>query len=330
VRRFFVGLRGIGVVIVVAAVVPVLVVALLVASDGRQDSDALVLVAASLATVAVVYGAAELLVVRPLRRLSTAARDVAAGNLETRMGSAGPVNELAQLADVLDDIVQTLALRVDEAERAADERARLVGALVTASEDERERIAGEVHDDVIQSMVAVGIRLQMLKSRVTDPEQAALLESLEQTVEDTIRGIRGLLFDLRPPALDRTGLREVLEELLDETFADGGVDWNLVTSYDAEPPDATRIVLYRIAQEALGNIRRHAGAAHVEVVVEGRDSGFATRVTDDGVGFDLARTRAVTDHLGLTSMRERAVVTGGTFSIDSTLGDGTVLEWWLP
>jgi signal transduction histidine kinase len=330
VRRFFVGLRGIGVVIVVAAVVPVLVVALLVASDGRQDSDALVLVAASLATVAVVYGAAEFLVVRPLRRLSAAARDVAAGNLETRMGSAGPVNELAELADVLDDIVQTLALRVDEAERAADERARLVGALVTASEDERERIAGEVHDDVIQSMVAVGIRLQMLKSRVTDPEQAALLESLEQTVEDTIRGIRGLLFDLRPPALDRSGLREVLEELLDETFADGGVDWNLVTSYDAEPPDATRIVLYRIAQEALGNIRRHAGAAHVEVVVEGRDSGFATRVTDDGVGFDLARTRAATDHLGLTSMRERAVVTGGTFSIDSTLGDGTVLEWWLP
>jgi signal transduction histidine kinase len=330
VRRFFVGLRGIAVVFVVAAVVPVLVVALLVASDGRQDSDALVLVVASLGTVGVIYLAAELFVVRPLRRLATAARDVAAGNLETRMGNAGPINELAQLADVLDDIVQTLALRVGEAERAADDRARLVGALVTASEDERERIAGEVHDDVIQSMVAVGIRMQMLKSRLTDPEQVALLETLEQTVEDTIRRIRGLLFDLRPPALDRSGLREVLEELLDETFADGGIDWNLVTRYDAEPPEATRIVLYRIAQEALANIRRHASAAHVEVVVEGRDSGFVTRVTDDGVGFDLARTSSTTDHLGLTSMRERAAVTGGTFTIDSTLGDGTVLEWWLP
>lgn len=328
-QRLFVGLRGIAAVLVVAAVAPVLVVALVV-SDGHQTSDYVALAVAGLVAIGLTYATAEWLLIRPLRRVSAAAREIGAGNLDARMGTAGPVSEIVQLAVTLDDIVHTLAVRAEEAERAADDRARLVGALVTAGEDERERIAGEVHDDAIQAMVAVGIRLQMLRNRIDDPATRELLDTLEQTVGATIHRVRKLLFDLRPPALDRAGLRAVLEELLEETFGEDGVDWNLVTHFDAEPPDSTRIVLYRIAQEALGNVRRHAGARHVEVVVEGRDHGFATRVTDDGVGFDPEVVRTVSDRLGLTSMRERAVVTGGTFRIDSTVGNGTVLEWWLP
>ena len=329
-HRLFVGLRGTAAVLVVAAVAPVLVVALVVSGDGHQTSDYVALALAGLVAIGLTYAAAEWLLIRPLRRVSAAAREIGAGNLDARMGTAGPVSEIVQLAVTLDDIVHTLAVRAEEAERAADDRARLVGALVTAGEDERERIAGEVHDDAIQAMVAVGIRLQMLRNRIDDPDTRELLDALEQTVEATIHRVRKLLFDLRPPALDRAGLRAVLEELLDETFGEDGVDWNLVTHFDTEPADSTRIVLYRIAQEALGNVRRHAGARHVEVVVEGRDDGFVTRVTDDGVGFDPELVRTASDHLGLTSMRERAVVTGGTFRIDSTVGDGTVLEWWLP
>ena len=287
-RNLFAGLRGTAALAALVAVLPLLVVALIVTSDGQQDSDYVVLGVAGAVAVGLAYWAADRLVIR------------------------------------------SLALRAEEAERASAERAQLVGALVRAAEDERERIAGEVHDDAIQAMVAVGIRLRMLGNRIEDPDQRELFESLEQTVETTIQRVRALLFELRPPALDRTGLREVLEELLDETFGEDGVDWNLVTRYDAEPSDATRIVLYRIAQEALDNVRRHARATRVEVVVEGRDPGIATRVTDDGIGFDLEAVTAGSGHLGLTSMRERAAITGGTFRIESARGDGTVLEWWLP
>jgi signal transduction histidine kinase len=288
VRNLFAGLRGMAALAALVAVLPLLVVALVVTSDGHQDSDYVVLGVAGGVAVLLAYAAADRLVIR------------------------------------------SLAVRAEEAERAAADRAQLVGALVRAAEDERERIAGEVHDDAIQSMVAVGIRLRLLANRIDDPEQQEVLAALEQTVETTIQRVRELLFELRPPALDRAGLREVLEELLDETFGDDGVDWNLVTRYDAEPAGSTRIVLYRIAQEALGNVHRHAGASHVEVVVEGRDDGFVTRVTDDGAGFDLDAVNNGAAPLGLTSMRERAAITGGTFRIESTPGAGTAVEFWLP
>jgi signal transduction histidine kinase len=270
------------------AVLPLLVVALVVTSDGHQDSDYVLLGVAGGIAVLLAYAVCDRLVIR------------------------------------------SLAVRAEEAERAAADRAGLVGALVRAAEDERERIAGEVHDDAIQAMVAVGIRLRLLANRIEDPEQQEILASLEQTVESTIQRVRALLFELRPPALDRAGLREVLEELLDETFTDDSVDWNLVTRYDTEPTESTRIVLYRIAQEALGNVRRHARASRVEVEVVGRDHGFVTRVTDDGVGFDLDEVSNGASPIGLTSMRERAGITGGTFRVDSTPGQGTAVEFWLP
>jgi signal transduction histidine kinase len=288
VRNLFAGLRGMAAIAALVAVVPLLVVALVVTSDGHQDSDYVVLGVAGALAMLVAYAACDRLVIR------------------------------------------SLAVRAEEAERAAGDRAQLVGALVRAAEDERERIAGEVHDDAIQAMVAVGIRLRLLANRIDDPEQQEILASLEQTVESTIQRMRALLFELRPPALDRAGLREVLEELLDETFTDDSVDWNLVTRYDAEPSDSTRIVLYRIAQEALGNVRRHACASHVEVEVVGRDEGFVTRVTDDGVGFDVDEVSDGASPIGLTSMRERAAITGGTFRVETTPGRGTAVEFWLP
>ena len=274
--------------VALVAVLPLLIVALVVTSDGHQVSDSIILGVTGVLAILLAYGAADRLVIRGL------------------------------------------SLRAEEAERAADDRAHLVSTLLRATDDERERIAGEVHDDAIQSMVAVGIRLRILANHIEDPEQRELLNSLEQTVESTIQRVRKLLFELRPPALDRAGLREVLEELLDETFGEDGVDWNLVTHYDGEPTEATRIVLYRIAQEALTNVQRHAHASRVEVVVEGRDHGFVTCVRDDGVGFDVEAVSSGSSPIGLTSMRERAATTGGTFHIESTPGDGTALEFWLP
>ena len=325
-RSFLLGSRAVAALLVIVAVGPGLVVALRSTSDRDQVAP---LALAALIALVLSYAAAELLIVRPLRRMSAVARRVRAGDLGARMGSPGRVSELQELASTLDDMVGTLEARTREAERAPEERAALVAALVSATEHERERIAGHVHDDAIQAMVAIGIRLCMLRSRIDDPEQEAILGELERTLEATIRRARTLLFELRPPALDRAGLRDALEELLGETFGDGTV-WTLETRYDSEPVDATRVILYRIAQEALGNARRHAGAGRVEVVVETRDGGITTRIHDDGVGFDPVGIRPAPGHLGLTSMRERALVTGGTFRIESALGDGTTVEWWLP
>ncbi len=325
-RRLLLSSRAAAALLVAVAVGPALVVALQSSAD-RNDLAPLGL--AALVALALSYAAAEWLIVRPLRRMSAVARRVREGDLAARMGQRGMVAELRELAATLDEMVVSLETRTFEAERASDERANLVAALVSATEDERERIAGEVHDDAIQAMVAVGIRLHMLRSRVDDPEQFAILDELARTVEATIGRARTLLFELRPPALDRSGLRQALDELLGETF-DDETEWDLVTRYEAEPRDSTRVVLYRIAQEALDNAKRHSHAERVEVVVETHDGGITTRVTDDGVGFDPVVVRPLPGHLGITSMRERALVTGGTFRVDSAPGSGTTVEWWLP
>jgi len=216
-------------------------------------------------------------------------------------------------------------------ERSSDERRRLLAGLVNAQEVERERIAADVHDDSIQVMTGAAIRLQMLASEIEDPDQRDQLDRLDQSVRASIASLRHLIFELRPPALDAHGLGAALDSYLSHTLASEPIDYRLHDDSGYEPPPNLRTVLYRVAQEAISNARKHAKPSCIDVHVWNRDGGWCVRVHDDGVGFD-ARDETVErpGHLGLIGMRERVDTAGGSIEIKSTLGEGTTVEFWLP
>jgi PAS domain S-box-containing protein len=213
--------------------------------------------------------------------------------------------------------------------RTDAERRRLLGELVSAQEEERTRLAAAIHDDPVQKMTAVALRLQMLRGKLSDREDVAALEQLEGTVELAIARLRSLLFELRPPSLDRAGLADTIREYV--SYANGqlpecGLDNQLVS----EPSDETRTVAYRIAVEALSNVQRHAHAQHVEVMLVERDGGLSLRIRDDGVGIPPDLLAGEGRHVGLSSIRERAEMAGGWGRIESRPGTGTTIEAWLP
>ena len=220
---------------------------------------------------------------------------------------------------------------ITERRRAEEDRRRLRARLVAAQEEERARIASDVHDDPLQKVSAVGMRLAALRRRADDPELATAVGELEETVAVATRSLRNLLFELRPPALDREGLAAALRQLLAEEAREAGFTYRLEDRLVEEPPPDVRAVAYRVAQEALTNVRKHARARTVEVLLEPWDGGLRVRVRDDGVGFDPAAvSETVPGHLGLGSMRERVELADGWWRVRSAPGAGTAVEFWLP
>ncbi|MEU3186257.1 PAS domain S-box protein [Streptomyces sp. NPDC006923] len=214
------------------------------------------------------------------------------------------------------------------AQHALSERRRLFDHLVQAQETERRRIAWDVHDDTIQAMVAVGMRLQLLAERAPESTSAEL-ERLDATVRGAISRLRNLTFRLHPPGIDRHGLVEALSNHLNDVTD----SWKLTASFehrlDSEPAPETAITVFRIVQEALLNVRKHAHAKNVALRVESSDGGILTRIADDGNGEPMSRDTSQA-HFGVIEMRERAETAGGWWSMRSRPGRGTTVEFWVP
>jgi PAS domain S-box-containing protein len=220
---------------------------------------------------------------------------------------------------------------VTERRQAEHERRRLLADLVQAQEDERRRIATEIHDDPVQAMTAVEMRLESLRRRMDNAEQTEALDEVAASVRETVARLRGLLFELRPPRLDREGLAAALRALLEPLGREAGVRCQVEYQTLREPPIESRTVLYRIAQEALANVRKHAGATAIHITLADREEGTLLRISDDGVGFEPTTVdHERPGHLGLVSMRERAEMAGGWFRVASSQGRGTTVETWLP
>ena len=213
--------------------------------------------------------------------------------------------------------------------KSHEDRRRLVAQLVNAEEEERRRIAGDIHDDSLQIMAAVSMHMFNLRRRVTDPSERDALAGLEDSVREAIGRLRHLLFELRPPSLDREGLSAALRLLLEQTLGTQ-MAWSIEDRLSSEPPQEARTIMYRIAQEALVNVRKHAMAARVDVTIDEQGGGYVVRITDDGHGFEPERLAPRPGHLGMSAMRERAEVTGGWFRVESAPQEGTRVEFWIP
>ncbi|MCE6995573.1 histidine kinase, partial [Saccharothrix sp. S26] len=218
-------------------------------------------------------------------------------------------------------------------EQTLTEQRRLVGHLVEAQELERRRIAWDVHDDSIQSMVAVGMRLQLLANRLPDPE-AAVVRQLDEAVRSSIGRLRNLVFRLRPPELDRHSLVQALDHYLTDVAGSWGITYRLRHDLDQEPPSAAAITIFRICQEALTNVRKHARASAVEVSLTSVDDGTLVEISDDGVGVgEGAGTPSegpTFDHFGMVEMRERAETAGGWWSVGEGPRGGAAVRFWIP
>jgi PAS domain S-box-containing protein len=227
---------------------------------------------------------------------------------------------------------EELTVSLDRLHRISEERRLLLTRLVDAQERERSQIASDIHDDSVQVITAVGLRLHALRRQLTDPDHLALLDRLDRTVADAVARLRRLMFDLRPVALERDGLATAVESWLSQAAVDAGFDYRVANHLSDEPSEAVRVMLYRICAEALTNVRKHAKARHVAVTMEARDGGVLVTVQDDGVGFDVETSEQVREagHVGLSTIRERCRMSGGWCRIESLLGQGTSVRVWIP
>lgn len=231
----------------------------------------------------------------------------------------------ARLEIAVADRTDQLRATIAELEQIDAQRRQLLQGLVRAQEDERTRLANDIHDDPLQKLVAVKMHVELLRRR---GDHVDSLDEIHETLRSCITSLRFMLFDLRPPILDERGLAPALERFVEQSGLEATA--SVRDEVEAEIDPDTRVILYRIAQEALTNVKKHADASHVAIRLQERAGGILMRISDDGVGF---RSEDVVDrpgHLGLGSMRERAEMAGGRCSLFSLPGAGTTLEVWMP
>lgn len=213
--------------------------------------------------------------------------------------------------------------------RAEDDSRELMAHLFQAQEEERHRIAGDVHDDQIQTMTSALLRLHVLRASLTDPDHLALLAALEESIQHAIGRLRELVFELHPMTLESEGLAATLRVHLREAERELGWQVRFHERLSEEPSTELGVALYRVALEAIANARKHAHARHVDIVLESRQDGFYLRIGDDGEGFS-EEAGPSPGHQGLLSMRERAQLAGGWCRIRSSPGAGCEVEVWVP
>jgi PAS domain S-box-containing protein len=210
------------------------------------------------------------------------------------------------------------------------QRGALLSAAVEAQENERRAIAGEIHDDTVQVMSAVGLRMERTAAALSDPKEAAAVDELRATVREATARLRHLLFTLTPPEL-AVGTAPAIEAFITPLAQREGFAWEVRDRLEEQPPMDARLLVYRIAQEALVNVAKHANARYVSVTLERQGGGIRLTVSDDGVGAaGDAVERSRPGHLGVSAMRHRAQLAGGALTISSTPGQGTLVDAWLP
>ena len=214
-------------------------------------------------------------------------------------------------------------------QRTDEERARLLRHLVRAQEAERDRIAAGLHDDSVQLMTSVGMAIDLLMESITGGPHADLLARSRSNVTRAIKSLRSLVFDLKPLALDKEGLGAAVTSLLEEKKAEAGFEYSFTNELGSSIPHGTRHIVYRVVQEAMANIVKHARASYVSVILGEHRGGVELKVVDDGEGFDPIGPRKP-KHFGLSDMEQRADIAGGWCNIDSTPGRGTVVHAWIP
>jgi two-component system, NarL family, sensor histidine kinase UhpB len=276
---------------------------------------------------------------RPLLVLQTVSQLVADGDLNVR-AEEQHVNEpnLSRLAHTFNDMLDRLEEDTLALERSRQLTERLTQQVISAQEEERRRIARELHDETAQALATLGIYLDtilQLESCVQAPQLEAKLRQARELADRTLNGVRSIIADLRPSLLDDLGLAAAVRWQAQHRLEPAGIRVDLqIRGEGRRVPPAIETALYRIVQEAITNILKYSGASYVEIDLDlSQPDVIAARIEDDGRGFDLPMLSPSTQTgqgVGLFGMQERANLVGGKLHIDSAPGEGTEVRMVIP
>jgi signal transduction histidine kinase len=214
-------------------------------------------------------------------------------------------------------------------ERAEAERRQVLDKTVQAAEQERMQVANELHDGPIQRLAVLSYDLERVKQwMLGNPAAVARVEHAQAALSTEVQGLRELMASLRPPTLDQVGLEAALRDHVGEFARRSGVDCTVRVALDERLDGELETVVYRVTQEALANVARHAGAGHLWLELEAEGDQVDLEIRDDGVGFDPQATATLVrdGHLGLVAMQERVEMAGGRFQVDSRPGAGVTVR----
>lgn len=260
---------------------------------------------------------------KPLSQLEATARLVQDGDLAARV-------EPSELADRdLERLAVTFNMMLESAETYRARLREVAARALSAQEDERRRIAQELHDGIAQTLTALRVRLRVARS-LEGAARTAELEGISADIGAATEEIRRIAQGLRPPALDMLGLSPAIESYARSVAETSGlaIDTDIAATDGVLSPDA-ELALYRIVQEALSNVARHSAARSARVDLEVTAHAVEAVISDDGRGFRVAEEMR-RGGLGLFGMQERGAYLGGTVDIESRPGHGTRVRVTIP
>lgn len=261
-------------------------------------------------------------IVQPLQKLETKAAALAWGDFETIKEPVGGISEIQHLQKELAE----MSRKVQAAQEGLHD---YIGAITSAQEEERTRLARELHDDTIQAVVALKQRVQLAQRSMKDQAGKKSLEELETLAEQTVQNLRRLTRALRPIYLEDLGLVTALDMLARETSQNTDVEVNFQKGgQERRWPREVELSLYRIAQEALTNVVKHSKATEASLQINFDEQEITLRVIDNGIGFDIPKSPtdlAPNGHFGLLGIHERVDLIGARLELESAKDKGTRL-----
>lgn len=250
-----------------------------------------------------------------------------ASHLGTHVGTNGAAKQAERTVSPPPDrpTVGSVTQQVADLEAYRVGARALAARILGAQEAERVRVSRELHDDTGQALTLLLVRLQLVEGMSTQPEVRRELAELRELVGETIDGVRRLAVHLGPGVLEDLGLCAGLEWLADRVRAEAGLAVDVELDCEcSRVSHEVAVAVFRVAQEALTNVVRHAGATRVEMRLESTDGGLDLSLDDDGHGFEVDEAQAKpTSSVGLFGMAERLALVGGELEIHSQPGTGT-------
>lgn len=272
---------------------------------------------------------------RPLRQILSATEELARGDLSRRAGLLCR-DEIGMLGAAFDRMAERLQALVEELRREEAARKRLIDKLIMVQEEERRRVARELHDEIGQRFISLAVGLRALEAMGDMEEVRRCAAELRALASAAVEDVKHLSVRLRPSVLDDMGLGPALQRFARQFTTQFGAAVELrLEGLELRLPAAVEVALYRIVQEAMTNAGRHGQARRVRVLVRREGGQVLAMVCDDGRGFDPLRVcdnREVSPEscLGIMGMKERARMLGGDVRIDSKKGEGTTVVAWIP
>ena len=271
-------------------------------------------------------------IIEPLRRLTRAAEQIRQGNYSVRAENQGR-DEVGKLSSVFNEMAGSLETKQAENDRLLEElrskemiRTELIKKLFTVQEEERKRISRELHDETGQLLASLLAYMKLLLSKLTDDVQRGLLQSARGVAIDALGGLRRIAVELRPPVLDDLGLPAAMNKYIQNFSQQQGIRVQFaLPEAKLELGSEISLALYRILQESLTNIAKHAQAANVYVSLFSDKAEVKLVIQDDGIGLDEElEILYKNNRLGIYGMTERAELLGGSFNLATGSGGTTV------